>query len=135
MTETFFDFREMARRSLGDRWESLSQTDQSEFTRLFTNLIVASYMGKIELYAGEIRYLGERVDDAEAAVQSQIVTPKGSQVNVEYRLNHPQDRWTVYDVSVDGVSLVGNYKTQFNHLLQHTSFADLLKTLRQKAGS
>jgi ABC-type transporter MlaC component len=92
----------MARRSLGDRLEALSEADQGEFPRLFTNLIVASYMGKIELYAGEIRYLGERVDGAEAAVQSQIVTPKGSQVN---------------------------------HLLQHTSFADLLKTLRQKAGS
>ena len=135
VAESLFDFREMARRSLGDRWESLSQADQGEFTRLFTNLIVASYMGKVELYAGEIRYLGERVDGAEAAVQSQMVTPKGSQVNVEYRLNHPQDRWTVYDVSVDGVSLVGNYKTQFNHLLQRTSFADLLKILRQKAGS
>ncbi len=135
VADSLFDFKEMARRSLGDRWEALSQADQGEFTRLFTNLIVASYMGKIELYAGEIRYLGERVDGAEAAVESQMVTPKGSQVNVEYRLNRPQDRWTVYDVSVDGVSLVGNYKTQFNHLLQHTSFADLLKTLRQKTGS
>lgn len=65
-------------------------------------------------------------------MQAQLVTPKGSQVNVEYRLNHPQDRWTAYDVSVDGASLVGNYKTQFNHLLQRTSFADLLKTMRQK---
>jgi len=135
VAETLFDFREMARRSLGDRWDSLPQADRGEFTRLFTNLIVASYMGKVELYAGEIRYLGERVDGEEAAVESQLVTPKGSQVNVEYRLNHPQDRWTVYDVSVDGVSLVGNYKTQFNHLLQRTSFADLLKTMRQKAGS
>lgn len=106
-------------------WGNLSQAQVS----------VASYMGKIELYAGEIRYLGERVDGAEAAVQSQLVTPKGSQVNVEYRLNHPQDRWTVYDVSVDGVSLVGNYRTQFSHVLQRTSFDDLLKTLRQKAGS
>ena len=135
VAESLFDFREMARRSLGDRWEALPQADQGEFTRLFTNLIVASSMGKVELYAGEIRYLGERVDGAEAAVQSQMVTAKGSQVNVEYRLNHPQDRWTVYDVSVDGVSLVGNYKTQFSHLLQHTSFIDLLKTMRQKTGS
>ena len=87
----------MARRSLGDRWEALSQADQGEFTRLFTNLIVASYMGKIELYAGGIRYLGERVDGAAAAVEFQIVTPIGSQVNVKYRLNRPQDRWTVYD--------------------------------------
>lgn len=135
VAESLFDFREMARRSLGDRWGALSQADQGEFVRLFTNLIVASYMGKVELYAGEIRYLGERVDGAEAAVESQLTTPKGSQINIEYRLNHPQDRWTVYDVSVDGVSLVGNYKTQFNHVLQRNSFANLLMTLRQKAGS
>jgi phospholipid transport system substrate-binding protein len=135
VAESLFDFREMARLSLGDRWQSLSDAEQGEFTRLFTNLIVASYTSKIDLYAGDIRYLGERVDGAEAAVQSQLVTPKGSQISLEYRLNYGQERWTVYDVSVDGVSLVGNYKTQFTHLLQRTSFADLLKTMRQKAGS
>lgn len=134
--ETLFDFREMARRSLGDRWEVLSRVDQDEFVRLFTNLIATSYMSKIELYAGEpIRFLGEQVNGEDAAVQSRMVTPKGSQVDVEYRLYHAQDRWVVYDVSVNGVSLVGNYRTQFNHLLQRTSFADLLKTMRQKAGS
>lgn len=135
VAESLFDFREMARRSLGDRWEALSQADQREFTRLFTNLIVASYMGKVELYARDIRYLGEQVDGAEATVQSQLVTPKGSPVNLEYHLYRPQDRWTVYDVSVDGVSLVGNYRTQFSHLLRRTSFTDLLKTMREKAGS
>ena len=134
--EALFDFKEMARRSLGDRWEVLARADQDEFVRLFTNLIAASYMSKIELYAGEpIRYLGEQVNGQEAAVQSRMVTPKGSQVDVEYHLYRAPDRWVVYDVSVNGVSLVGNYRTQFSHLLQRTSFADLLKTLRQKAGS
>ena len=134
--EALFDFKEMARRSLGDRWEVLSRADQDEFTRLFTNLIATSYMSKIELYAGEpILYLGEQVNGEGAAVQSRMVTPKGSQVDVEYHLYHAQDRWVVYDVSVSGVSLVGNYRTQFSHLLQRTSFADLLKTMRQKAGS
>ena len=134
--EALFDFKEMARRSLGDRWEVLSRADQDEFVRLFTNLIAASYMSKIELYAGEpILFLGEQVNGEGAAVQSRMVTPKGSQVDVEYHLYHAQDRWVVYDVSVSGVSLVGNYRTQFSHLLQRTSFADLLKTMRQKAGS
>ena len=132
--EALFDFKEMARRSLGDRWEVLSRADQDEFVRLFTNLIAASYMSKIELYGGEpIRYLGERVNGSDAAVQSRMVTAKGAQIDVEYRLYRPQDRWMVYDVTVSGVSLVGNYRMQFNHLLQRTSFADLLKTLRQKA--
>jgi phospholipid transport system substrate-binding protein len=134
--ESLFDFKEMARRSLGDRWEVLSRADQDEFVRLFTNLIAASYMSKIELYAGEpIVFLGEQVNGDGAAVQSRMVTPNGSQVDVEYHLYRAQDRWAVYDVSVSGVSLVGNYRTQFSHLLQRTSFADLLKTMRQKAGS
>ena len=134
--ESLFDFREMARRSLGARFDDLSPADQSEFIRLFTNLMAASYLGKIEAYAGRpIRYLGERVDGSDASVDSLLVTPKGAQVDVAYRLYHAQDRWAVYDVSVDGVSLVDNYKTKFTHLIQRSSIADLLKTLRQKTGS
>ena len=134
--ESLFDFREMARRSLGERFDALSSADQKEFVRLFTNLIAVSYLNKIEAYAGEpIRYLGERVDGVDASVSSRLVTAKGSQVDVAYRLYRAQDRWAVYDVSVDGVSLVDNYKMQFSRLIQRSSFADLLKTLRQKAGS
>lgn len=134
--EGLFDFREMARRSLGERFDGLSPADQNEFVRLFTNLIAASYLGKIEAYAGEpIQYVGERVDGLDASVSSRLVTAKGSQVDVAYRLYHARDRWAVYDISVDGVSLVDNYKMQFARFIQRTSFADLLKTLRQKAGS
>jgi phospholipid transport system substrate-binding protein len=134
--ESLFDFREMARRSLGGRFDELSAADQNEFVRLFTNLIAASYLGKIEAYAGKpIQYLGERVDGVDASVDSLLVTAKGAEVDVAYRLYRDQDRWAVYDVTVDGVSLVDNYKTQFTHLIQRSSFADLLKTLRQKAGS
>jgi phospholipid transport system substrate-binding protein len=134
--ESLFDFREMARRSLGERFDALSAADQKEFVRLFTNLIASSYLGKIEAYAGEpIRYIGERVDGVDASVTSRLITAKGSQVDVGYRLYRADDRWAVYDVSVDGVSLVDNYKMQFSRLIQRSSFADLLKTLRQKAGS
>jgi phospholipid transport system substrate-binding protein len=134
--ESLFDFREMARRSLGERFDALSAADQKEFVRLFTNLIASSYLGKIEAYAGEpIRYIAERVDGVDASVSSRLVTAKGSQVDVGYRLYRAGDRWAVYDVSVDGVSLVDNYRMQFSRLMQRSSFADLLKTLREKAGS
>ena len=134
--ESLFDFRDMARRSLGARFDELSPADQSEFVRLFTNLIALSYMSKVEAYAGEpIHYLGERVDGTDASVQSRLVTVKGSQVDVAYRLHQIGDRWSVYDVSVDGVSLVENYRTQFGRMIQRTSFAELLKTLRAKVGS
>jgi phospholipid transport system substrate-binding protein len=136
VTESLFNFEEMSRRSLGAHWEQVSRAEKEEFTRLFGNLIANSYMGKIEQYAGEpIQYVSERVDGSEAAVQSRIITPKGSQVNVEYRLYRHGARWSVYDVNVDGISLIGNYRTQFNRIIQRSSFAELLKTLRQKAGS
>jgi len=134
--ESLFDFRDMAHRSLGAHFDELSPADQSEFVRLFTNLIALSYMGKVEAYAGEpIHYLGERVEGTDASVQSRLVTARGSQVDVAYRLHQTGDRWSVYDVSVDGVSIVENYKMQFSRMIQRTSLAELLKTLRTKVGS
>jgi phospholipid transport system substrate-binding protein len=136
VAENLFDFQEMSRRALGPTWGTVSPAEKEEFIRLFTNLIANAYMGKIEQYAGEpITYQDERVDGDEASVRSRVVTPKGSEVGIEYRLYRTADRWAVYDLNVDGVSLVGSYKAQFNRLLQRGSFAELLKQLRQKAGS
>ena len=93
-------------------------------------------MSTIERHAGNpMLFLGEQVHGEEAAVQSRMVTAKGARVEIEYHLYHSQDRWMVYDVSLNGVSLVGNYRTQFSRVLQRTSFDDLLKTMRQKTGS
>jgi phospholipid transport system substrate-binding protein len=136
VAENLFDFQEMSRRSLGPTWDTVSPAEKQEFVRLFTNLIANSYMGKIEQYAGEpIRYESEQVDGPEASVLSRVVTPKGAEIGIEYRLFRVEDRWAVYDVRVDGISLVNSYKAQFNRILQRSSFAELLKQLRQKAGS
>jgi phospholipid transport system substrate-binding protein len=137
ITETLFDFEEMSQRSLGGAWAQASPAEQREFVRLFGSLIANAYMGRIEQYAGEpIAYVDERIDGDDARVQSRVTTPKGSEVGIEYRLYHGTDgRWTVYDIYVDGFSLVGSYKAQFARLLQRGSFADLLKQLRQKVGS
>ncbi len=137
VTETLFDFEEMSQRSLGKAWTQASPAEQKEFVRLFGGLIANAYMGRIEQYAGEpITYVGERIEGDDARVQSRVVTPKGSEVPIEYRLyRSTEGRWTVYDIYVDGFSLVGSYKAQFNRLLQRGTFADLLKQLRQKAGS
>jgi phospholipid transport system substrate-binding protein len=136
ITESLFDFNEMSERSLGGSWTQASPAERQEFIRLFSTLIATAYMGKIEQYAGEpITYVGERVNGDEAAVQSRVVTPKGSEVGIEYRMYRADGRWTVYDIYVDGISLVGSYKAQFNRIIQRGSFADLLKQLRLKVGS
>lgn len=136
VAERLFDFDEMSERSLGDAWARASQAERREFVRLFTTLIATAYIGRIEQYAGEpITYLGERVDGDDAAVQSRLVTAKGSEIGIEYRLYRADSRWTVYDIYVDGISLMSSYKSQFTRIIQRGSFADLLKQLRLKVGS
>ena len=137
VTERLFDFDEMSQRSLGSAWAKATPAEQKEFVRLFGGLIANAYLSRIEQYTGEpITYVGERVEGDEARVQSNVLTPKGSEVAIEYRLyRSTEDRWTVYDIYVEGISLVGSYKAQFNRILQRGSFADLLKQLRQKTGS
>lgn len=136
ITETLFDFTDMSERSLGSAWTQASPAQQQEFIRLFSTLITDAYLSRIEQYAGEpITYVGEKIDGDEASVQSRVVTPKGSEVGLEYRLYRAAGRWTVYDIYVEGISLVGSYKAQFNRIIQRGSFAELLKQLRMKVGS
>ena len=131
--DTLFDFPDMSRRALGRHWTDRTPAEREEFTRLFTDLIARTYIGKIDRYAGEsIAYVGERVDGDEASVRSQVVTAKGSQIPVEYRLHRANDGWTAYDVLIENVSLVGTYRSQFDRIIKAESFADLLRRLREK---
>jgi phospholipid transport system substrate-binding protein len=131
--DTLFDFPDMSRRALGRHWTDRTPAEREEFTRLFTDLIARTYIGKIDRYAGEsIAYVGERVDGEEASVRSRVVTAKGSQIPVEYRLHRVNDEWTAYDVLIENVSLVGTYRSQFDRIIKAESFADLLRRLREK---
>lgn len=131
--DTLFDFPDMSRRALGRHWTDRTPAEREEFTRLFTDLIARTYIGKIDRYAGEsISYLGERVDGAEASVRSRVVTAKGSQIPVEYRLHRVNEEWSAYDVLIENVSLVGTYRSQFERIIKAESFADLLRRLREK---
>jgi phospholipid transport system substrate-binding protein len=132
--DALFDFGEMSRRALGRHWTDRTPAEREEFVRLFTDLIAQSYIGKIDRYAGEaIAYTGERVDGETASVRSQVVTAKGSQIPVEYRLHRVNEGWTAYDVLIENVSLVGTYRSQFDRIIRAESFANLLKRLREKA--
>lgn len=131
--DTLFDFPDMSRRALGRHWTDRTPGEREEFTRLFTDLIARTYIGKIDRYAGEsISHVGEHVDGEEASVRSRVVTAKGSQIPVEYRLRRVNDEWTAYDVFIENVSLVGTYRSQFDRVIKAESFADLLRRLREK---
>ncbi len=131
--EGLFDFTEMSRRALGRYWAGRSQAERDEFVRLFADLMARAYLGKIDRYAGEsITYIAERVDGDLATVDSRVITPKKTEVPIEYRLRRVGDRWAAYDVLIENVSLISTYRSQFDRIIQTSSFAELLKRMRQK---
>ncbi|HMH77401.1 MAG TPA: ABC transporter substrate-binding protein [Candidatus Udaeobacter sp.] len=128
-----FDFSEIAKRSMARHWQPLSEAQRTEFVGLFADLLERSYISKIETYGGEkIQYTAERADGDFATVSTRIVTKNGTEVPVDYRMIKRADRWLVYDVSIEGVSLVSNYRTQFNKIIQTTSYNELVSKLRNK---
>lgn len=135
IADDLFDFNEIARRALARHWQPLTDKQRAEFVSLFSDLLERSYISRIEQYGGEkIQYVGERVDGDTASVATRIVTKNGTEVPIDYRLLKKGDRWPVYDVNVEGVSLVSNYRTQFNKIIQTGSFADLIQKLKAKQG-
>ena len=100
---------------------------------LFADLLERSYISKIELYGGEkILYTDERVDGDQATVATKVLTKNGTEVPIDYRMLKRADRWLVYDVNIEGVSLVSNYRTQFNKIIQTASYNDLVQKMRTK---
>jgi phospholipid transport system substrate-binding protein len=129
--EVVFDFTETAKRALGRHWQGLSDKDRQEFTGLFTDLIERAYISKIERYSGErIAYAGEAVDGGLATVRTRFVTKQGTEIPVDYRMQQRGDRWLVYDVAVEGVSLINNYRTQFDKIIQTSSYAELVRKMK-----
>ncbi len=132
VADELFDFNEMSRRALARHWSDRSPQERQEFVRLFTDLLERSYLGKVEMFAGErIVYLGETIDGDYAAVRSRIVARK-TEIPVEYRLYRNGQHWAVYDVLFEGVSFVSTYRSQFNRIIQTYSFAQLIDKMRQK---
>jgi len=130
-----FDFTEMAKRSLASEWRRRSPEEQKEFVKLFTCLLEAAYLDKIESYNGEkVQYVREREEGDFAEVDTIIVDAKrGQAFSVDYRLHKVDRQWKVYDVVIENISLVNNYRSQFNRVLAKVSFNDLLKRMKEKA--
>jgi phospholipid transport system substrate-binding protein len=128
-----FDWEEMSRRSLGPNWAARTAEEKKDFVDLFGRLLERTYLDKVEGYAGEkVNYLGESVEQDYAVVEVKIVTTKNTEIPVKYRLRKKGDDWFVYDISIEGVSLVNNYRVQFNNILARGSYQELVKRLKEK---
>ena len=132
-----FGFEEMARRALGRHWREINATQQKEFVPLFSDLLERSYINKIESYGSssdlKILYTKETVDsDGYAMVRSEVVNEKDLNFEIEYRLLKRGGNWEAYDIVIEGVSLVNNYRTQFNKIISQESYTALVKKLKLK---
>ena len=129
--DNIFDFRETAKRALGAHWQSLGPKEQEEFVALFADLLERSYVSKIERYSGErITYAGDAVDGDVGTVKTRFITKQGTEIPIDYRMLRRGDRWLTYDVLIEGVSLVANYRVQFAKIIQASSYADLVARMR-----
>jgi phospholipid transport system substrate-binding protein len=130
-----FDFAEISRRSLAVHWQARTPAERQQFIALFGDLLEHSYISKIEGYSGEkILYVGETVDGSQAVVRTRIVGKQGGEIPVDYRMLLDSGRWRAYDVSIEGVSLVANYRSQFNSIIQRSGYADLVSKLKVRQG-
>jgi phospholipid transport system substrate-binding protein len=129
-----FDYSEMAKRSLGRHWNTRTPAEKKQFTDLFATLLENSYANKIESYNNEkIIYIKELVDGDRAEVKSKVLTAKRDEFTLDYRLLNENGKWMVYDVVIEGVSLVSNYRGQFNRIISANGYGELVKKLQNKS--
>jgi phospholipid transport system substrate-binding protein len=130
---TRFDFAEMARRALGAHWRRRSPSEQQEFVQLFTELLERQYAGIIESYTDEkIVYVGERTDGTFAEVNSKVFTAKGQEYSINYKAQLVGQDWKVYDVIAEDISMVNNFRSQFNRVISSSSYEELVRRLKEK---
>ncbi len=131
ISEGIFGWREMAKRSLGAHWRERTEAEREEFVRLFRDLLERRYVSTIERYSGErITYSGDSVDGNQAIVRTRFLTKQGQEIRIDYRMMRHGDRWLIYDVLIENVGLVGNYRTQFNQIIRTSSFEELVNKMR-----
>jgi phospholipid transport system substrate-binding protein len=133
ITNEIFDWEEMAKQALGAHWEGQAPAARDEFVRLFRDLLERAYISQIEGYSGErITYGDEANSGTQATVRTKILTRQGQETRVDYRLALRGDRWLVHDVVIANVSLVGNYRAQFNEIIRASSYSGLVEKIKRK---
>jgi len=133
IVDPYFNYQEMAKRSLGPNWGKLSPGQRQEFVALFAQLLEASYSDKIEKYAQNVRidYTGE-IPSGDTVEVRTVVVKANDRIPLNYRLMDEGGTYKVYDVIIEGVSLVSNYRSQFSRIIHESSYAELVKRLRTK---
>jgi phospholipid transport system substrate-binding protein len=129
-----FDFGDMAKRALGQHWAERTPAERGEFVRLFTELIQRAYVSKVDQHAAatKMTFRGETVDDEYAVVKTTIPLSNGSTMPLDYRMHSTRDHWQVYDLNIDGISLVANYRAQFNRVIRTSSYGALVTKLKSQ---
>jgi phospholipid transport system substrate-binding protein len=134
VADEIFDFGDMAKRALGQHWVQRTPAERVEFVRLFTDLIQRAYVSKVDQHAAatKMTFRGETVEDDYAVVLTTIPLSNGSKMPLDYRMHSTRDHWQVYDLSIDGISLVANYRAQFNKVIRTSSYAALVTRLKSQ---
>ena len=129
-----FDVQETARRALGPHWQQRSPQEREEFVQLFADLLERTYINKIDLFGGEkLKFTDEKIDGDHAIVRGKVITKQGTEVPVEARMINRSNRWQIYDIVIENISLVGNYRSQFDRIIRTSSYDELAKRLRTKS--
>jgi len=132
--ENEFDFSEMSRSALGYNWRNLSPDDRSQFTQLFTAFIEDAYLSKIQDYSGQqVRFDGQTsLGQGYTQINTSIIESGKSPISVNYLLLQKDNTWKIYDVTVDSISIIANYRNQFNRVINEKGFPQLMTDLRAK---
>jgi len=134
IAESVFEVSETAKRALGQHWQQRTPAEREEFVKLFANLLEQTYIARIDEFGGEkLRYVNEQIDGDRAIVRARITTKNGTEVPVESRLLLKENRWLIYDILVENLSLISNYRSQFDRVIRTTSYEELVKRLKNRS--
>ena len=133
LAEEVFEVSETAKRALGPHWLQRTPAEREEFVKLFANLLEQTYISRIDEFGGEkLRYVSEQIDGDRAIVRARITTKNGTDVPVESRLLQKETRWLIYDILIENLSLISNYRSQFDRVIRTTSYEELVKRLKTR---
>jgi phospholipid transport system substrate-binding protein len=133
VVEGVFNWEEFSRRALAQNWSKRTDSEKKDFIALFSRLVERTYMAKANQYSGgKVDFLDEKIDGDYGNISTRYITSAGTQIPVDYRVMKKDGKWCVYDVYIEGVSLVNNYRSQFSDILLKSSFEELMKRLKEK---